>query len=252
MPIGRPSKRLAGGNYTADRIKMDSTGSPPAREQLDSVDIDKVLNEFEEINLFAEYKEGDAVYDHQYQEEDLQVLNQLFFDILDGYLEPLVVGFKAVMSGNNSQRLFAALLASIRPLRQSADTMGFDDLRVAFLSLEAILKQAQESGSMIAADRIQFVRAYTELTRNLPNEGRDMGLIDLFDREELPDTMILHFIGSPRVEGWMIQALLEKGITDRSKLLRTSVDEIRAVTGLPYDQCRELLYVCRREIQKLN
>lgn len=231
---------------------MESQGEADEQAKLDSKAIDRVLDEFDGLNLFAEFQEGDAVYDQQYRQEDMQVLNQLFFDILDGYLEPLVVGFRAVMGGNNSQKLFAALLASIRPLRQSAETMGFHDLRIAFQALESILKQAQETGNMIAADRIHFVRAYSELTRNLPNAGKDMGLMDLFDTDSLPDSMILHFIGSPSVEGWMIQALLEIGITDRKQLHGCTVEDVRAVTGLPFDQCRELLHVCRRELQKMN
>lgn len=245
-------EKLTGEFVTGDNGLQNRSIEEADKIELDSRDIDKVLNEFEEINLFAEYKEGDALYDQQYQQEDMQILNQLFFDILDGYLEPLVVGFRAVMGGQNSQKLFAALLASIRPLRQSAETMGFQDLRIAFQSLEAILKQAQESGNMIAADRIQFVRAYSELTKNLPNAGKEMGLLDLFDTDRLPDSMILTFIGSPAVEGWMIQALLEIGITDRKKLLSSTVEDVRAVTGLPFDQCRELLYVCRQEIHKMN
>lgn len=240
-----------GGGITGDR-GMESQGEADEQAKLDSKAIDRVLDEFDGLNLFAEFQEGDAVYDQQYRQEDLQVLNQLFFDILDGYLEPLVVGFRAVMGGNNSQKLFAALLASIRPLRQSAETMGFQDLRIAFQALESILKQAQETGNMIAADRIHFVRAYSELTRNLPNAGKDMGLMDLFDTDSLPDSMILHFIGSPSVEGWMIQALLEIGITDRKQLHGCTVEDVRAVTGLPFDQCRELLHVCRRELQKMS
>jgi len=225
--------------------KDDST----VKETLPPLDIDRVLTEFDAIDVFAEYKEGDAVYDRSYEEEDRQILNRLFFDILDGYLEPLVVGFKSIVGGNNSQKLFTALLASIRPLRRSAETMGFHDLRNAFMSLEAILKQAQDSGNMIPADRIQFVKAYDQLAHSLPNAGEDVGLIDLFDTDQASKSMVLKLIGSPHIEGWMIQALLEIGITDRKKLLSTTAEEMKSVTGLPYEHCRELLIVCRREIQ---
>ncbi|MBN1295554.1 hypothetical protein JXA80_02160 [bacterium] len=232
---------------------LTSAATKPRDEvSVEGLNIDRVLSEFAEINVFADYQEGDAVYDHQYAEEDRQILNRLFFDILDGYIEPLIVGFKSVIGGNNSPKLFAALLASIRPLRRSAETMGFSDLEKAFASLKAILNQAQETGNLLSADRIQFVRAYEQLTKSLPNEDHDRGLMDLFDSERASNSMILQLIASPVVQGWMIQALLEIGITDRKKLLSSTAEEIRAVTGLPFDQCRELLLVCRREIEHMG
>ncbi len=216
------------------------------------LDIDRVLEDFDAIDVFAEYEEGDAVYDKQYEEEDKQILNEIFFHILDGYLEPLVVGFKAVVSGNNTQKLFGALLASIKPLRRSAETMGFSQLTSAFNGLELILLQAQRAGSMIPADRIQFVKAYGELAKCLPNEGAEMGLIDILDSNKTSNSMVLNLIKSKMVEGWMVQTLLEIGVTTPDKFRKTNAEEIKALTGLPYEHCRNMIQTCRTALLGLH
>ena len=217
---------------------------------LKDVDISQVLSDFDQIDIFAEYQEGDSVYDKKYEEEDRKILNEIFFHILDGYLDPLSIGFKFIMKGNSSVKLLNALLASIRPLRRSAQAMGFTELSQAFLGLESILDDAIKSGGLIPSDRVLFMRAYGSLTEILPESGKGLGLLDILDTDNFSSSLILSLIQTGAVQGWMIQALMETGVTTPERLMKTGEHDIKAITGLPIETCREMLAVCRKAVEK--
>ncbi len=228
----------------------DDVQSLDAGRDEEDIDFLNLLTEFEQVDIFTPYNDGDEIYDSRYETEDRQVLSEIFFHILDGYLDPLIVGFRSILNGNHSQKLFQALLASIKPLRRSAQKMGFTDLAETFSGLEQILNDAILSQGLLPSDRVLFMRAFGRLASVLPDEGRSMGLLDILDNDSVSSSLMLTLIQAKSVKGWMIQALVEVGINTPARLLKTKAEEIKAVTGLPLDNCKELLRECRKVIRR--
>jgi len=211
-----------------------------------AVDMEKILEDFDDVDIFSEYREGDAVYGTEYEADDQKILNELFFQILDGYLDPIVVGFRALISGNTNIKLVEALLASIRPLRRSADTMGFRSLHQAFCGMESQLEATMSASVVRPIDRIQLLQSFDQLARLLPRSTHHASTLDVMDPEATSHSLILSLVVAPGVEGWMVQTLLEVGIFSPQRLLAATSSDIQAVTGLPADKCLEILTRCRR------
>jgi len=223
-----------------EETSSDLSENPP--------DIENVLADFDSIDIFADYEEGDEIYDSQYEEEDRWVLNELFLHIMDGYIEPIVVGLRSAIRGQKSTRLFKALLSSLIPLLRSAETMGFAQMSTALARLESILTSAARRGSMNSQLRIATMQAYGELKRQLPDSGKSSGLIDLIDQDSKTSSFLISLTTNADIEEWMVQALLEVGINSPQKLKVASANEISAVTGLSYEKCQSLLTSCRKTV----
>ncbi len=219
-------------------------------EGTDTLDVNSVLADFDDIDIFAEYQDGDETYDTKYEEEDRWVLNELFLMIMDGYIEPIAAGIRSVLSGNSSGKLFTALLSSLRPLQRSAETMGFGQLADALSQLEDVLNQAVGNG-MNAPTRILLIKAYSLLKSNLPDSGRNLGLIDVLDNESTTSSFMLTLINSHKIDEWIIQVLIEAGVNTRRQLQIASPEEISAVTGLSYAKSERILAACR-EVLTIN
>ncbi len=215
-------------------------------EDASSLDIDDVIADFDSIDIFADYEEGDELYDSQYEEEDRWVLNELFLHIMDGYIEPIVVGLRSAMGGNKSTELFNALLASLRPLLRSAETMGFVQMGTALARLDTLLTRAAEKGAMNSKLRIATIQAYGELKKHLPDSGKSSGLMDLIDLDMADSSFLLALTVDTEIDDWMVQTLVEVGINSRDKLKVASVNEISDVTGLSFDKSMKLLNACRK------
>jgi hypothetical protein len=160
-------------------------------------------------------------------------------------LDPIVVGFKSLLVGNTNLKLPEALLASIRPLNKSAETMGFNSLHQAFVLIEEQLKWIVEKQQILPSNKILLVQAYENLIKLLPASQKQAASLEMIISDSSTNSLILALVKSSTVDSWMIQALLEVGINSPGRLLSTSSQEIQAVTGLPEDKCKEILWKCR-------
>ncbi|MCD4654721.1 helix-hairpin-helix domain-containing protein [bacterium] len=208
-------------------------------------DIADVISDFDNIDIFADYDEGDETYDTRYEEEDRWVLNELFLLIMDGYIEPIAVGIRSVLQGNRSSELINALLASLRPLHRSAETMGFVQMSAALYNLESILTKSTQSGGINPNMRISITKAYSALKSNLPQSGNNLGLVEILDSQVTESSLMLTLLNSGKIEEWVIQTLVEVGINTPEKLAKASAAEISDVTGLSHDKSKEILLQCR-------
>lgn len=211
-----------------------------------SINVEKILEDFDDVDIFSEFQEGDAVYGAEYEKDDQKILNELFFQILDGYLDPIIVGFRALISGNSNPKLVDALLASLKPLRRSAETMGFKALHHAFSEMELHLETTQQYASIRPIDRILLLEAFDQLAQLLPRSNHHASTLDVLDPDATSHSLILALVVAPGIEGWMVQTLLEVGIYSPARLLSASAADIQAVTGLALEKCVEILSRCRR------